>query len=164
MSLWSIIFIIIVLVLNDFFPALDDAANNNNSSSSSDFLKWPTTIFFYYYYFPCGGATRKINRALTKQNSSGFCPAEAWRRRAFPSTGLCGGGFSLLLHVIIFIFLILLFSVNRFRRAFFIRSRRSTLFANSVYGRALYNIHTRVYIIITYYFYTPYYTHIYYIL
>jgi len=107
-----------------------------------------------------GGATRKINRALTKQNSSGFCPAAAVPRRgrAFPSTGRCGG-FSLLLHVIIFIFSSFYFSPSiGFHRTFFIRSRR-TLFARiPCTGVRLYIIYARVYIIITYN--TPHYTHI----
>jgi len=108
-----------------------------------------------------GGATRKINRALTKQNSSGFCPAAAVARRgrAFPSTGRCGG-FSLLLHVIIFIFSSFYFSPSiGFHCAFFIRSRR-TLFVRIPCTVVRLYIYIRVYIIITYN--TPHYTHIYY--
>lgn len=110
--------IIVQLVLNDFFSALNDAVANN-SSSSSDFFKWPTTIFIIIIF--CGGATRKINRALTKQNLSGFCPALVMARRKSFSIDRVLRWFFIIItcNNFHFFLLILLFFVNRFSLCIF---------------------------------------------
>jgi len=152
-----------VLVLNDFFPlsTLQPTASAAAAAAAGTFLSGRQQFFYYYYYYyvPWGRNSKNkpsFNKTKLEWLLSG---AVARRGRAFPSTGRCGG-FSLLLHVIIFIFSSFYFSPSiGFHRAFFIRSRR-TLFARiPCTGVRLY-IYIYVYTLLLHIIGTPHYTHI----
>lgn len=76
---------------------------------------------FLLLLFSVGGATRKINRALTKQNLSGFCPALVMARRKSFSIDRVLRWFFIIItcNNFHFFLLILLFFVNRFSPCIF---------------------------------------------